>query len=141
MENIFEIRHINFGYNDNPILEDVSMDLERSDFILVIGPNGGGKTTLLKIILGIIGPFIVTKRMVFISGGPSHTAFGGLGIAYWLGINPIYGASTLLGTIFCLSGLFTSYFFELPSGAAIVLIGTMALIITKGFKYLIFIKD
>ena len=247
---------------------------------------------MASIICGVIGPFIVAKRMVFISGGLSHTAFGGLGIAYWLGINPIYGASlfvlssaliigwweekiarhdlfigilwafgvavgiifiqltpgyvpdlmtflfgniltvsqkdmyitlflvlivtapvfiffkgmvfitfdeeyakarklpvktlnmlllslfalsiviliqvvgiilvialitipvavagelsksfkgimalsTLLGTIFCLSGLFASYFFELPSGAAIVMIGTMALILTKGLKYLL----
>ncbi len=45
-----------------------------------------------SIVCGIIGPFIVTKRMVFISDGLSHTAFGGLGIAYWLGINPLYGA-------------------------------------------------
>jgi len=48
---------------------------------------------MASIICGVIGPFIVAKRMVFISGGLSHTAFGGLGIAYWLGINPIYGAS------------------------------------------------
>lgn len=251
---------------------------------------------MASIICGVIGPFIVAKRMVFISGGLSHTAFGGLGIAYWLGINPIYGASlfvlssaliigwweekiarhdlfigilwafgvavgiifiqltpgyvpdlmtflfgniltvsqkdmyitlflvlivtapvfiffkgmvfitfdeeyakarklpvktlnmlllslfalsiviliqvvgiilvialitipvavagelsksfkgimalsTLLGTIFCLSGLFASYFFELPSGAAIVMIGTMALILTKGLKYLLLLTN
>ncbi len=45
-----------------------------------------------SIVCGIIGPFIVAKRMVFISDGLSHTAFGGLGIAYWLGVNPLYGA-------------------------------------------------
>src|SRR3990167_8818009 len=48
---------------------------------------------MASIICGVIGPFIVARRMVFISGGLSHTAFGGLGIAYWLGINPLYGAS------------------------------------------------
>ncbi len=47
---------------------------------------------MVSIICGIIGPFIVTKKMVFISGGLSHSAFGGLGIAYWLGVNPLYGA-------------------------------------------------
>ena len=59
---------------------------------------------LASIVCGVIGPFIVARRMVFISGGLSHTAFGGLGIAYWLGINPLYGATlfvmlaaTLLG--------------------------------------------
>ena len=45
-----------------------------------------------SIVCGIIGPFIVARRMVFISDGLSHTAFGGLGLAYWLGINPLYGA-------------------------------------------------
>jgi len=48
---------------------------------------------MASIVCGIIGPFIVARRMVFISGGLSHTALGGLGMAYWLGINPIYGAS------------------------------------------------
>ena len=47
-----------------------------------------------SIVCGIIGPFVVAKRMVFISDGLSHTAFGGLGIAYWLGVNPLYGAVT-----------------------------------------------
>ena len=47
---------------------------------------------LASLVCGVIGPFIVTKRMVFISGGLSHTAFGGLGIAYWLGIRPLFGA-------------------------------------------------
>ena len=41
---------------------------------------------MASIVCGVIGPFIVTRRMVFISSGLSHTAFGGLGIAYWLGI-------------------------------------------------------
>lgn len=47
---------------------------------------------LASIICGVIGPFIVTRRMVFISGGLSHAAFGGLGIAYWMGIRPLFGA-------------------------------------------------
>jgi zinc transport system permease protein len=51
---------------------------------------------LASVICGVIGPFIVTKRMVFISGGLSHTAFGGLGIAYWLGIRPLFGATAFV---------------------------------------------
>lgn len=47
---------------------------------------------LASIVCGLIGPFVVAKRMVFISDGLSHTAFGGLGIAYWAGVNPLYGA-------------------------------------------------
>ena len=51
---------------------------------------------LASIVCGVIGPFVVARRMVFISGGLSHTAFGGLGIAYWLGINPLYGATVFV---------------------------------------------
>jgi zinc transport system permease protein len=51
---------------------------------------------LASIICGLIGPFIVARQMVFISGGLSHTAFGGLGIAYWMGVNPLYGASAFV---------------------------------------------
>jgi zinc transport system permease protein len=51
---------------------------------------------MASIVCGVIGPFIVTKRMVFISGGLSHTAFGGLGIAYWLGIRPLIGATAFV---------------------------------------------
>jgi len=42
---------------------------------------------------GFIGTYIVTRRIVFISGGISHASFGGVGIAYFLGINPIMGAA------------------------------------------------
>ena len=57
MEKIIEIKDLTFGYEDTPVLEDVFMDIWKNDFLLVIGPNGGGKTTLLKIILGIIKPW------------------------------------------------------------------------------------
>ncbi len=42
---------------------------------------------------GIIGSYVVSKRIVFISGGISHTAFGGIGLGYFLGLNPIWGAT------------------------------------------------
>ena len=48
---------------------------------------------LTAITTGIIGSYIVAKRIVFISGGITHASFGGIGIAYYLGLNPILGAS------------------------------------------------
>lgn len=55
---------------------------------------------------GLIGTYIVAKRIVFISGGITHTSFGGIGIAYFLGLNPILGA-----TVFAvLSALGIEYF-------------------------------
>ncbi|MEG2240166.1 MAG: metal ABC transporter permease [Alistipes sp.] len=41
---------------------------------------------------GIIGTYVVCRRMVFLSGGITHSSFGGLGIAFYLGANPIIGA-------------------------------------------------
>jgi zinc transport system permease protein len=41
---------------------------------------------------GIIGSYIVSRRIVFISGGITHASFGGIGLAFFLGFNPILGA-------------------------------------------------
>jgi zinc transport system permease protein len=48
---------------------------------------------LTAITCGIIGTYIVSRRIVFISGGISHASFGGVGIGYYLGMNPILGAA------------------------------------------------
>ena len=53
---LIDIRNITVGYDENIILSDVSLTIHDSDFIGVIGPNGGGKTTLLKAILGLLTP-------------------------------------------------------------------------------------
>ncbi len=47
---------------------------------------------LASIACGIIGTYVVTKRIVFISGGISHAAFGGIGLGYFLGVSPFLGA-------------------------------------------------
>lgn len=57
MEKLVEIRNLTFGYDDVPVLQNVDLDIFEEDYILVIGPNGGGKTTLLKLILGILKPW------------------------------------------------------------------------------------
>ena len=46
---------------------------------------------LASISCGIIGVYVVVKRIVFISGGIAHASFGGIGLGYYLGINPILG--------------------------------------------------
>lgn len=48
---------------------------------------------LTSISCGIIGTYIVSRRIVFISGGITHTSFGGIGLGYFLGINPLIGAA------------------------------------------------
>ncbi|NEQ44687.1 MAG: metal ABC transporter permease [Leptolyngbya sp. SIOISBB] len=47
---------------------------------------------LVSIACGIIGPFVVVNRIVFISGGIAHAAYGGIGLAYFFGVNPVLGA-------------------------------------------------
>ena len=48
---------------------------------------------LASISCGIVGTYIVARRKVFISGGITHASFGGIGIGYYLGINPVLGAA------------------------------------------------
>ena len=48
---------------------------------------------LASITCGIAGTYIVSRRIVFISGGITHSSFGGIGIGYYLGINPVFGAA------------------------------------------------
>jgi zinc transport system ATP-binding protein len=43
-------------YNSEPVLEDINLSIGQEDFLGIIGPNGGGKTTLLKLILGLVTP-------------------------------------------------------------------------------------
>ena len=47
---------------------------------------------LSGVVCGIVGTYIVARRRVFLSGGITHASFGGIGIAYYLGLNPVWGA-------------------------------------------------
>lgn len=54
--------------------------------------NASLAAVLASISCGIIGAYIVSRRIVFISGGITHASFGGIGIGYYMGFNPIVGA-------------------------------------------------
>lgn len=54
--------------------------------------NAALAALLSGIACGIIGTYIVARRLVFMSGGITHASFGGIGIAYYLGANPLWGA-------------------------------------------------
>ena len=62
MEKLIELKEVTAGYDDKVVLRDVSLDVWRDDFLGIIGPNGGGKTTLLKVILGLLPPSAGTIR-------------------------------------------------------------------------------
>lgn len=52
--NIINIENLSFKYKANYILEDINLSVNSDDFLVIIGPNGGGKSTLLKLILGLL---------------------------------------------------------------------------------------
>jgi len=58
---------------------------------------------LLSVIPGCIGSYIVVRRLVFLSGGITHASFGGIGIAWYFGLNPILGATVF--SVFSALGL------------------------------------
>ncbi len=53
---VIALRHLWAGYDHEPVLEDVTLSVRQTDFIGLIGPNGGGKTTLIKVLLGLLAP-------------------------------------------------------------------------------------
>ncbi len=53
---VIEIKNLSFAYEDQLVLEDINLTVEERDFFAIIGPNGGGKSTLLKLILGLLTP-------------------------------------------------------------------------------------
>ncbi len=55
-QSIISIERLSFSYNAAPVLEDVNLTVNDKDFIWIVGPNGGGKTTLLKLMLGLLPP-------------------------------------------------------------------------------------
>lgn len=56
MEPVIDFNNVSFGYESNLILKDISFSIMPGESIGIIGPNGGGKTTLLKLILGFLSP-------------------------------------------------------------------------------------
>lgn len=55
-EVIVSLKHINFYYGEQKVLEDINLDIKRGEYLGIVGPNGSGKSTLLKIMLGLLSP-------------------------------------------------------------------------------------
>lgn len=53
---VVEFDRVSFAYDGVLVLEDITLSIDRGDFLSIVGPNGGGKTTILKLILGLLRP-------------------------------------------------------------------------------------
>lgn len=53
---IIKIDNLSAGYENKAVLHDINLEVAEKDFLGIIGPNGGGKTTLMKVILGLLEP-------------------------------------------------------------------------------------
>jgi zinc transport system ATP-binding protein len=53
---IMTLENVSFAYNGKSVLSDVSLCIHEKDAVCIVGPNGGGKTTLLKLFLGLLNP-------------------------------------------------------------------------------------
>ena len=81
---MIEVKNLYFKYDKEWVLEDITFDVKENEFMAIIGPNGGGKTTLLKLLLGFLTPTkgeikILSKppreNRVLIGYVPQHTNF------------------------------------------------------------------
>jgi zinc transport system ATP-binding protein len=73
---IIEINDCDFSFEKEAVLKDVNLSVPHGDFVAIIGPNGGGKTTLLKLILGLLTP---TKGHILVDGKPPQKAASSIG--------------------------------------------------------------
>jgi len=53
-KNVIEIKDVSFSYGGGLVLKDINLNIHKGDYIGIVGPNGGGKTTLIKLILNLL---------------------------------------------------------------------------------------
>lgn len=88
-----------------------------------------------SITAGIAGTYIVTRRMVFLSGGITHASFGGIGIGYFAGINPVIGAA-VFGILSALGVEYLSVKQKIREDSAIGMLWALGMAIGIIFIYL-----
>lgn len=64
---VIDIHDLCFSYSGKEVLHEINLQVHKNDFVVVIGPNGGGKTTLLKLVLGLLKP---TRGNILLNGKP-----------------------------------------------------------------------
>ena len=67
MKSLIEIKNLTAAYEDKVVFTDVNIKVDELDFLVITGPNGGGKTTLVKTMLGLLKP--VSGEICFFKNG------------------------------------------------------------------------
>lgn len=75
-QNVISLEGVSFSYNGAPVLEGVNLQVKELDFMSIVGPNAGGKTTLLKLILGLLKPAEGRVRVFGASPGKVRSRIG-----------------------------------------------------------------
>jgi zinc transport system ATP-binding protein len=70
------VKHVSFSYGNHEVLKDINIDVYHGDYLAIIGPNGGGKTTFTKLLLGLLKP---TEGEIKILGKPVEEARKNIG--------------------------------------------------------------
>jgi len=73
---IVQINDLFFYYNGQEVLHDINFTVNQGDFVSIIGPNGGGKTTLVKLLVGLLTPARGTVRIKGRAPGGNGTVIG-----------------------------------------------------------------
>ncbi len=76
MQTAVGVENLSFAYNSQKVLEDIDLRIEPGEFIAIVGPNGGGKTTLLRVMLGLLKPGRGAVRIMGKSPDKAHRHIG-----------------------------------------------------------------
>ena len=67
---VIKVKDLSFAYHSHDVLKNISMSIKKGEFVCIIGENGGGKTTLVKCILGLNknykGSIEITERVSYL---------------------------------------------------------------------------
>lgn len=76
-QKVISVRHLWAGYDGETVLEDINLSVKKLDFIGIVGPNGGGKTTLFKVLLGLLPPMQGRVRIMgqSVEAGRRHIGY------------------------------------------------------------------
>lgn len=90
---VIKVENVSFSYNGFRVLDNVSLTVHERDFLCIVGPNAGGKTTLLKLILGLLKPTSGSIRVFGLPPAKARTRMGYM--PQYATLDPLFPVSVL----------------------------------------------